>query len=107
MRSDRARLLDIDEAVQRIKEKLPITKEEFIQSDLLQVWVLYHIQVVGEAANGISHRNSRSSIRKFRGKILSLCAICSSTSISASIWTKSGVLRNRIFLNFSRRSYLF
>ena len=54
MRSDRARLLDIDEAVQRIKEKLPITKEEFLQSDLLQVWVLYHIQVVGEAANGIS-----------------------------------------------------
>jgi len=105
MRSDRARLLDIDEAVQRIKEKLPITKEEFIQSDLLQVWVLYHIQVVGEAANGISH--SRSSIRKFRGKILSLCAICSSTSISASIWTKSGVLRNRIFPEYSRRSYLF
>jgi uncharacterized protein with HEPN domain len=27
---------------------------EFIQSDLLQVWVLYHIQVIGEAANGIS-----------------------------------------------------
>jgi len=54
MRSDRARLLDIDEAVQRIKEKLPPTKEDFIQSDLLQVWVLYHIQVIGEAANGIS-----------------------------------------------------
>ena len=54
MRSDRARLLDIDEAVQRIMEKLPSTKEEFIRSDLLQVWVLYHIQVIGEAANGIS-----------------------------------------------------
>jgi uncharacterized protein with HEPN domain len=54
MRSDRARLLDIDEAVQRIMEKLPSTQEEFIQSDLLQVWVLYHIQVLGEAANGIS-----------------------------------------------------
>lgn len=54
MRSDRSRLLDIDEAVQRIMEKLPSTKEEFSQSDLLQVWVLYHIQVIGEAANGIS-----------------------------------------------------
>ena len=54
MRSDRSRLLDIDEAVQRIIEKLPSTKEEFSQSDLLQVWVLYHIQVIGEAANGIS-----------------------------------------------------
>ena len=37
MRSDRARLLDIDEAVRRIKEKFPSLKEEFIQSDLLQV----------------------------------------------------------------------
>jgi uncharacterized protein with HEPN domain len=35
-------------------EKLPSDKEEFVQSDLLQVWVLYHIQVIGEAANGIS-----------------------------------------------------
>jgi hypothetical protein len=37
MRSDHARLLDIEEAVQRIREKLPSTKEAFIQSDLLQV----------------------------------------------------------------------
>ena len=35
-------------------EKLPSTKDEFIRSDLLQVWVLYHLQVIGEAANGIS-----------------------------------------------------
>jgi uncharacterized protein with HEPN domain len=54
MRSDHERLLDINEAIQRILEKLPSAKVEFIQSDLLQVWVLYHIQVIGEAANGIS-----------------------------------------------------
>jgi uncharacterized protein with HEPN domain len=54
MRSDRDRLLDINEAIQRIFEKLPPGKEEFIQSDLLQVWVLYHIQIIGEAANGTS-----------------------------------------------------
>jgi len=54
MRSDRDRLLDINEAIGRIIEKLPSAKEEFIQSDLLQVWILYHIQVIGEAANGIS-----------------------------------------------------
>ncbi|WP_300223187.1 HepT-like ribonuclease domain-containing protein [Methanoregula sp.] len=35
-------------------EKLPQANEEFFQSDLLQVWVLYHIQIIGEAANGIS-----------------------------------------------------
>ena len=54
MRPDRDRLLDINEAIQRVMEKLPSDKEEFVQSDLLQVWVLYHIQVIGEAANGIS-----------------------------------------------------
>jgi uncharacterized protein with HEPN domain len=54
MRSDQDRLRDINEAIDRIMEKLPLEKEEFIKSDLLQVWVLYHIQVIGEAANGIS-----------------------------------------------------
>ncbi len=54
MRSDDDRLLDIDVAIMRIMEKLPSTHGEFIQSDLHQVWVLYHIQVIGEAANGIS-----------------------------------------------------
>ncbi len=54
MRTDRDRLLDINEAIHRVLEKIPPTKEEFIQSDLLQVWVLYHIQVIGEAANGTS-----------------------------------------------------
>jgi hypothetical protein len=37
MRTDRDRILDISEAVQRIIEKLPSAKEEFILSDLLQV----------------------------------------------------------------------
>jgi uncharacterized protein with HEPN domain len=54
MRSDLDRLREISEAIDRIMEKLPHEKEEFLKSDLLQVWVLYHIQVSGEAANGIS-----------------------------------------------------
>jgi len=47
MRSGYDRLLDIDVAIMRVMEKLPSTVEEFIQSDLLQVWALYHIQVIG------------------------------------------------------------
>ena len=54
MRSDRDRLVDINKAIQRILEKIPAKKEEFTHSDLLQVWILYHIQVIGEAANGVS-----------------------------------------------------
>ncbi|MDO9035175.1 MAG: DUF86 domain-containing protein [Methanoregula sp.] len=82
---------------QRITEKLPITKEEFIQSDLLKVRVLYHIQVVGEAANGISPEFQKQHKEIFVEIYYRDCDICSSTSTSASIWMKSGVLRNRIF----------
>jgi uncharacterized protein with HEPN domain len=64
MRSDCDRLSDILEAIQRINEKLPRSKDEFTGSDLLQVWVLYHIQIIGEAANGTSStfRNSHASV---------------------------------------------
>jgi uncharacterized protein with HEPN domain len=54
MRSDHDRLLDIYAAIIRIMDKLPSTQVEFHNSDLLQVWVLYHIQIIGEAANAIS-----------------------------------------------------
>jgi uncharacterized protein with HEPN domain len=56
MRSDRDRLADIVEAISRIGEKLPDTKEEFLGSELYQVWALYHVQIIGEAANRISKR---------------------------------------------------
>ena len=56
MRSDRDRLTDIVEAIRRIGEKLPGTKKEFLGSELYQVWVLYHVQIIGEAANKISKR---------------------------------------------------
>lgn len=54
MRTDHDRLRDIVEAIGRIREKIPASKEEFLASDLLQIWVLYHVQVIGEAANGIT-----------------------------------------------------
>ena len=54
MRKDRDRLLDIREAVDRVREKLPVARDEFIRSDILQVWVSWHLQMIGEAANNIS-----------------------------------------------------
>ena len=64
MRSDRDRLSDILEAIWRINEKLPRAKDEFTGSDLLQIWVLYHIQIIGEAVNGTSStfRNAHPSV---------------------------------------------
>ena len=54
MRTDRDRLTDILEAIRCVREKMPVTKEEFLRSELLQVWCLYHIQIIGEAANMLS-----------------------------------------------------
>ncbi len=54
MRSDRDRLTDILEAIEKIREKCPSTPEELFGSELLHVWVVYHLQVIGEAANNLS-----------------------------------------------------
>lgn len=54
MRPDRARLGDILEANGKIREQLPSTVEELMASELLQVWVVYHLRVIGEAANNLS-----------------------------------------------------
>lgn len=54
MRSDRDRLEDILEAIEQICERLPGTLEEMAASKLLQVWVVHHLQIVGEAANNLS-----------------------------------------------------
>ena len=54
MRPDRDRLGDVLEAIDQIREQLPTTEEELGGSRLLQVWVVYHLQVIGEAANNLS-----------------------------------------------------
>jgi uncharacterized protein with HEPN domain len=54
VRPDRDRLEDILEAAGQIRERLPSTGEEFAGSRLLQVWVVHHLQVIGEAANSLS-----------------------------------------------------
>jgi len=54
VRPDRERLGDILESIEQLRERLPATVEEFAGSRLLQVWVVYHLQVIGEAANNLS-----------------------------------------------------
>ena len=50
MRSDRERLLDMLEAIERIEARLPISRETFDQDELLQIWFVHHLQILGEAA---------------------------------------------------------
>ena len=52
MRSDAERLRDILEAIARIQSRAQL--ERLFEDDLLQVWVLYHLQIVGEAVRALS-----------------------------------------------------
>jgi len=54
MRNDRARLLDILEAIDKIERRTAGGKEHFLADELLQVWMIHHIQVIGEAASSLS-----------------------------------------------------
>ena len=54
MKSDRERLLDISEAIDRIQRYSGRGREEFAGDELLQTWVLHHLQIIGEAVGRLS-----------------------------------------------------
>ena len=54
MRYDRDRLLDILEAIENIQKRLSHSQEDFLADELLQVWAIHHIQIIGEAAANLS-----------------------------------------------------
>ena len=56
MRSDRERLEDILEAINKIEERASLGKESFLTDELLQVWMVHHLQIMGEAVARISHK---------------------------------------------------
>ena len=54
MRSDRERLLDIAEAIDRVIKYAHRGREDFKNQELIQTWVIHHIEIIGEAARRIS-----------------------------------------------------
>ena len=54
MRSDADRLGDILGAIARIRERVTDSLDAFLGDEMLQVWVIHHLQVIGEAARGVS-----------------------------------------------------
>jgi uncharacterized protein with HEPN domain len=54
MRSDQERLLDIEEAIAKIERYSVRGKSEFMENELIQTWVLFQFQVIGEAARSLS-----------------------------------------------------
>jgi len=84
MRNDRERLLDMLEAIERIERHTAGGRKAFEQDELIQTWVVHHLQIVGEAAAKLG-RQFHVLHPRFPGLRLLPCATCSSTTTSASI----------------------
>jgi len=56
MRDDRERLRDILEAIERIERYTGVRTEAFENNELIQNWVVSHIQIIGEASNHLSQK---------------------------------------------------
>jgi uncharacterized protein with HEPN domain len=53
MRSERERLLDIMEAIERIEKYAERGKSAFLQDELIQNWMVNHITLIGEACRAL------------------------------------------------------
>ena len=64
MRSDRERLIDALEAIERIERHSSRGKDVFASDELIQTWVIHHLEILGEACRGLSEglRNAHSEI---------------------------------------------
>jgi uncharacterized protein with HEPN domain len=54
VRTDRERLLDAVEAIDRIERHTNQGEAEFRHNELIQSWVVRHLQILGEAIRGLS-----------------------------------------------------
>jgi len=54
MRDDRERLLDIKEAIENVQKYASRGRNAFRNDELIQTWILHHIQILGEAAARLS-----------------------------------------------------
>jgi len=54
MRGDPDRLNDILEAISKIRTRVGDNSDVFLADEMLQVWAIHYLQVIGEAARGVS-----------------------------------------------------
>ncbi len=54
MREDGERVKDIQEAIIRIEKYSVRGKGIFLQNELIQTWILHHLQIIGEASRAMS-----------------------------------------------------
>lgn len=77
MRSDADRVEDILRAIDRIERKTAVAKHPFREDEMLQTWVVHHLEIIGEAAKGLSDefRSGRpeipwSAIARMRDRLI-------------------------------------
>ena len=54
MKRDRQRLEDILEAIERIEKYASGGRATFDRDELVQTWIVHHLQIIGEAVRGVS-----------------------------------------------------
>ncbi|MFH1745889.1 MAG: DUF86 domain-containing protein [Planctomycetota bacterium] len=54
MRSDHERLLDIQEAIERVEKYAAKGRAAFERDELIQTWIVHHLLIIGEACRAIS-----------------------------------------------------
>ena len=54
MRNDQQRLRDILEAIERIERYVVRGEKAFRESELIQNWIVHHLQIIGEAGRSVS-----------------------------------------------------
>ena len=60
MRTDADRVQDILEAIARIEIRTAGGRAEFERDEMLQTWVVHHLEIVGEAVKGLSEEFRRA-----------------------------------------------
>lgn len=54
MRDDLERLRDIQEAIDRIEQQTAKGRSAFERDELIQTWIVHHLQIIGEATRHLS-----------------------------------------------------
>ncbi|MDO8874263.1 MAG: DUF86 domain-containing protein [Methanoregula sp.] len=54
------RFSDMAEAIRQIEKYAAEGKQEFETSELIQVWIVHYLQVLGEAARGVSEASQKN-----------------------------------------------
>ena len=56
MRDDRERLQDILEAIEQIEKYTVLGEAEYRHNELIQIWIVHHLQIIGEATSSLSRQ---------------------------------------------------